>query len=537
MSFKKYSYLIGIATLVIVLTIGFFVGEVYVISKNKTKPYVYHISEVYRTEQTMLDKLKDKYEITQGIFYVTGLEICNYATDIGCQYNNHLTPYGFVVFPDPPEIQNNRSYRFKVEFNNTLYVPKWNLATDEVIIFGGIVPPEMRYFSFQNYIIERNNYGFWRFIFASLGNSRNKFRIKTKDGKFMIISSANKILQNDVKDITDGFYENDNFLEFPREMPTQFLTTKLRYSNIGYDNPDVFNYVARFALPKNKEEFESYLKNTPIWVYKLKLKDSVTNHSNITDFENLNKAPEILKRRTNTNELSLWPEFKLLGKKIRNEYKRDGTNSIFGSFISKSGLDVVGIRWGIDCNSDWYTINCMGEILDTIYATTLPSFSLQKDDIVYIYGVNHHELNNTAYSGIVLYDMKTITAITSVDDTKLKGSAKKWLGYDADQFFVHKFMYECPVGDNDCTNIPLKPFPNTTIGNSLNILGRDYNDVQFNTNDVIFPRYLIITKGHRPYKLSPMLVTAIVLGFSRYIFIGAFTVIIGALFIKFLYKS
>jgi hypothetical protein len=489
-------------------------------------PHIYRTDYVHEGNHRMIEDLSEYYTVRLGAFHITGHEICNHAKDVGCQYNNHITPYGFIFLNESTKIQNSKMYRFKLEHNGTFFVPKWNFATDEAVIFGGTIPPDMRYFSFQNYILERDNYGFWKFVFGSIGYSVNNFRLNVRNNEFMVIITPNQLVEQHVEQIVDKYYAT-NFLKLPHSVPTQYMSTTLRY---GYDKKaDVFTNLARFAIPSNVTQWEMFRNKPPIWVYRLRVKYQYTSNfkshiniyqkygyaqkeaTNLYDITNLNPAPALIKGTTKFNELAFEQDMEFLEENLEEHHKNQ---TVYKSLFSGSGLDLLNIRWGGDCISDWFCINCMGDISDTIYATALPSFNLYQDEILYVYGINHKYVNNTAYTGIVIYDLSAGTAITSVDDTKLLNTASKWLDYTADHLFVYKFMYRCPVNDTDCVEINIG-LSGMAEGGLMGILGRDYDGFRPDISELILPRYMIVTNNRIPYRLNTIVIRAIINGHMR----------------------
>jgi hypothetical protein len=468
----------------------------------------------------------NKFDIEKGIFHVIGPEGCNHMNDVGCLYNNNISEYGLIFFEKDESI--DTEYRIQVSYRKKLYVPKWTMEEDELIIIGGKRPPKMRYFSFQNYLNSRDNYWFWRFTFASLGNSANNFRINSENDNIMIISSPNRLLKHEVAEILENPFVY--FLDFPKEVKTKFnFISKIRY-NKNRERFDLFSIMSRFALPKNYTEWLLYKKNIPLYVYKLKLKPNLRKNP-INDFH-LNPQSVLEDEIENYNELPLMPIMNKISEAISKKYKKSN-KSVFGNLYEMSGLALLNARSGSDCISDFLNINCMGEISDTDYPTTNPSFKLYENDTLYVYGVNHNFLNNTNYTGIVLYDLssiKTQMAIASVDDNRLEGTARKWLDIQdldikeinnrdiRDYFYVYAFRYNCS-GYVDCIEIPTKIYPNTTIGNTLNILGRNYGKFRYNSKKMILPKYSIVTDGHSPYRISYVLVIEYIIGRSREIMI------------------
>jgi hypothetical protein len=471
--------------------------------------HTYNVDAIYRANQSIINDLIRSYDVNLGVFHIIEEEVCIHSKESGCLFNNQITPYGFIFVNEPYDSKISKQYRFIVKNRETKYVPKWNLDANEAIIFGGKAPPNMRYYSFQNYLMERYNFGFLRFVFGSLGNSINNFRINvTADGQFIAVASPNRIVQDNIIHTLSKHFPGSNLLPFPYS-----VGSKVRYGHAG--EPDLFSIMARFAMPDNETEWLAYKKSTPIWVYKLKFRD-LGYFKNLEHFGN--PKPDLITAKTNFNEGKLVGEVGMLREGIINVHA--GKRSIYESYLSKSALDILNIRSGGDCISEWFSINCFGEIRDTVYALTLPSFNLKKGEIFYVYGVNHRMLNNTAYTGIIMYDTTTMTALGSVNDMKLRGTANEYLGYEADYLYVHKFMYDCPEDSSDCTAIKSIKDLNIKEGDTLNILGRDYNDIQFNISNVLLPRYIIVTDGRMPYRPSMVVIASIIYGNFKAILIS-----------------
>lgn len=459
---------------------------------------MYNISQINQiTNQSMLDELQSEYHIEQGLFVLTGKEICNTTEkSVGCMFNNYLTPYGITMFPK----NDNFTYRFVANYNNTQYVSKWPLHSDQAVLIVGKQVPKMRYFGVDNYLLERDNYGFYRFVFGSLGNSVNNFKIDQNNDTFVIIASASWLVTEDVSDIVWKYYKNINELPFPQNIHSEFFDAELRY---GDYKPDLFTIMTRFALPVNDTEWATYAENIPINVWKLSYRNDISR------FRHLHAYNEIAPDKTNNNELHLLPDVNDLQRKLQESiFEMYSTWSIFGSWTTVSGLEMLNVDTGSRVISDYMCTYSPGDSGDTVYLTSLPQFVLDKEDVFIVYGVNHYAMNNTAYTSIQIYDTYKQMSITAIDDRDLINTT------DSPMLFAYSFAYDC---SNVRLNIPCKQITYYT-DNILGLMGRDYNNVRYDVNTVIPFRYMIITRQF-PYRLSMTVFGLVLLGQIRKIFV------------------
>ncbi len=183
--------------------------------------------------------------------------------------NNPATKY--LVYLVPPasghEITGKISEIIKALGVNANVTPFWSLRPDEAVVFVGRTPPECRYFSFDQFLMERTYGNETRWIFAPFCDTVNNLVIKTEgtpDGSSgnpynqttMLVSTADKGIDQRIRDAAQSAGYSDgiiNTLVIPSSM-----------ANMGVeDNSDTFAVFHRPALFEDKQAGDDYIANKP----------------------------------------------------------------------------------------------------------------------------------------------------------------------------------------------------------------------------------------------------------------------------------
>ncbi len=492
-----------------------------VIHEPRPTPYIYNVNITDHFDSNrLINDIEKYYDITQGLVASVRHEVCNRTEkSIGCMYNNYITPYNVIMFP---EKNDNLSYRISSVYNNITYVPKWTLGTNQVILIIGRMP-DVRFFNFHNYLMERNNYWFYRFIFGSLGNSVNNKRIRMNNDTFVIISSVNAIHDEYVNDMVLKYYNQVNYLDFPKTVKGEFFDTNLRYTY--QDSPDLFSIISRTALPNNKTTYNEFLNNPTINVWKLTYKYPLTMHN-----QYLKKYNELIPDTTNNNELHLRPLIdNLRHELISTIHESYPDHNIFTNWMTISGLDMINVNTGGKSISDYLCTYAVGDSGDTVYMTSLPHFVLYPDDVLIIFGVDHYSMNNTMYSAVQLYNIGKLQSILAIDDTEFNNTASEFMKSDEyNNLFVYAIAHNCTKyyemrrtkyirkTRTRCKEIDMNIGP-TKYTDVLGVMGRDYNSIRYDIPQTIPFKYMIITRQNIPYRISLFVILQILIGYSRWI--------------------
>jgi hypothetical protein len=98
----------------------------------------------------------------------------------------------------------------------------------------------------------------------------------------------------------------------------------------------------------------------------------------------------------------------------------------------------------------------LGPATDALYLRTDSFGTLQEDEFVIVYGVNHRQTGKASYMNITMYGLAKQIAADNVDDEQLAGSAADYLGVDypnVDKLYAYKFARNCH-GEANCYEVP-----------------------------------------------------------------------------------
>ena len=175
----------------------------------------------------------------------------------------------------------------------------------------------------------------------------------------------------------------------------KYIYTLYIYIYIGNNLYDSLSVLYRGQLPDNKTEYDLFL-NRKQTVYYIKNEQCMDSQPRIT-FE-----PFTRNSTTNSNQedeyLSILNEYinNLIFYLIRN-YRYSFENIYeFRQFYSEPRY-----HYGFQCIDN--NRNCLGDNRDAQYWAMQSLFKLDDNSIYFIIGVNHHNLNMSLYSNIVLY--------------------------------------------------------------------------------------------------------------------------------------
>jgi hypothetical protein len=314
----------------------------------------------------------------------------------------------------------------------------YRLRQDEAMVLLGRTAPKSVYFSLQTFAALRwfEDKGYTGRMFALFGDTINHLTINAQgedtpyDSFFVMITTGNKRTEEKVRDaLSDAGYGNGtvNVETIPGEL--------VRF---GLDESgDQFSFLYRIALVENPEEERRYYET----VGGMRL-------FRLTPEEELSPAPYPVKtlrpRGTGSNELHLLPSLKKL---------EDALLETYSGFQAEKLPTAPYVAEGY--NPILQDIDALGATNDTTYLLT-PPFSLEEDDFVIAYGVQHAAAGKALYNSVIAYgwtlledlpddprfeglrEMMGIAAIDSPED--FAGSARPFLPGDpqADLLYVVK---------------------------------------------------------------------------------------------------
>ena len=129
---------------------------------------------------------QDGFTVQQGgLGYFDFMMLYNSGVLPSAYGNNPATQY--LVYLVPPasghEVTGKISEIVKALGVAAKVTPFWSLRPDEAVIFVGRTPPECRYFSFEQQLMDRTYGNETRWIFSNIGDTVNNLDIKTEERK------------------------------------------------------------------------------------------------------------------------------------------------------------------------------------------------------------------------------------------------------------------------------------------------------------------------------------------------------------------
>lgn len=370
-----------------------------------------------------------------------------------CYGNNPSSPYGSPYFGE--------------------YGANPNLATvqigeDEAVVVIFRTPPEMRYYSFNQYLFRRPDSS--TEVFASMSQALNLKGLGTTgsaepgaspfDAYAAVVWTAD---QNTFDSVQADLLESGlplhaiNFLPLPQAIPAR--PSEPAYAlHMGHGSSfDVFNLLMRTALPDDQAAFDAYMQENPYYVVRVGPSTHLAP----------NPAPVI----GYPSDISGVTESASLQTAL-NRLVSDIGKRYAGAFSFKKQTSTYTEHVGWDCISE--LSECTGDNYDVLYSHDVATFVRVKDlqDFVIVVGVNHQQSGKAAYINSTIYDSKKFASIVSVADADLTSqSALYHAGITNPRdprvrtyrgLYAYMFSYDC-AGKQYCASIP-PPTASNPIG-------------------------------------------------------------------------
>lgn len=374
-----------------------------------------------------------------------------------CYANNPASPYGYPTFGNPGP-----------------YSPLQMGPSEAVVIFLR-TPPEMRYFGFSQYLMNR---GIDRTpVFASLSDTLNlmSFLSLTSpvpgtnvfDQYAVLVWSADVNTFAAVKSLLamQGIPAAQiNFVPIPVQLPLY----------MGYDAAaDSFSLIMRTALPTTQASLDSYTADKPFYVVTVRPR----NPPAISPAPIIGYASEVsgvLEDSSYTSALN-----SLLAD-IKSNYLR--------TLFFKNQRVRYGQQVGWDCINDGSS--CVGDNHDALYSRdlTAPVAVTSLSDVVIVAGVNHRSTGKALYLNHSITDPVQSAGIVSVADPSLTTQSALYhagVKFPNDarvklykNLYAYAISYDCGALKY-CLNIPAPTAENPLglpPGAAFTVLGRSYVD-------------------------------------------------------------
>jgi hypothetical protein len=411
---------------------------------------------------------QDGFTVQQGgLTYFDFMKLYNNGVMPSAYGNNPATKY--LVYLVPPaaghEVTGIISDIIKELGVTAKVTPFWSLRPDEAVVFVGRTPPECRYFSFDQYLMERTYGNETRWIFANLGDTVNNMVINiegTPAGQAgnpfnqttIVVSTADKGIDQRIRAAAQSAGYSDGIIN-TQVIPSAML--KLGVEN----NSDTFGVFIRPALVADQKAGDDYIANKPAMVFRITPNES-------TDLDPYS-VPEQRVRGTGTTEFDLMDDLEELRIAILNKYDESNATELPTSQAVPVGSD--GIQRGIDVIGPDSDACYLWTGNQTVSSPTPPfpdftqyydflrnppvTLGTDADEFIIVYGVNHVATGKATYQNFVPYGADVWNGVGMITDVDFNGSAEEYLpeNPNARYLYVYKLTRNCD-GDPYCYEIP-----------------------------------------------------------------------------------
>jgi hypothetical protein len=395
---------------------------------------------------SFLTQLPTSWKVSLGGWEYFDIAKCFTTPGAICYGNNPTTPYGSPTFVDPA---------------TGIFSTSFQMNRDEAVVLILRTPPQMRYFSFAQYVVQLANDP--TVVFASLSDSLNQLKLGTTgsnvqgvnvfDTYTAVVWTADLNTFSRVKNLlkSSGLPEYAiNLLPLPLALPT--TTLKMGYGS----NAETFNMLMRTALPSVPANFTNYMEEKPFYV--LKVGPSLHNA--------INPAP-VIGYASDISGISESSTLQTALNKLVSDIKLKYSTSY--ELTAQSVQYTTKVGW--DCIAG--DASCAGDNHDALYSKDTGVIKVNKlDDIVIVAGVNHQKTGQSAYINHSVYDTKKIAGIVSVPDPQLTVQSALYHAGVTDptdpraklyqSLYAYVISYDC-TGKQYCLKIPA-PTPANPVG-------------------------------------------------------------------------
>lgn len=411
---------------------------------------------------------QDGFTVQQGgLGYFDFMKLYNEGILPSAYGNNPATQY--LVYLVPPasghEVTGEISEIIKALGVNAKVTPFWSLRPDEAVVFVGRTPPECRYFSFDQFLMERTYGNETRWVFAPYSDTLNNLVIKTEgtpDGAFgnpynktsIAISTADKGINQRIRAAAQSAGYSDGIIN------TQVLPSAMLKMGVENDS-DTFAVFIRPSLFADPKAGDDYIANKPAMVFRI-----TPNESTELDPYDM---PELRVRGTGTTEFDLMDDLEELRIAILNKYS--GLNAAELPISQGVPLGNDAIQRGIDGYGPTNDACYLWSASQTVSSPTppFPDLSLyysflqdspitlgnDTNEFIIVYGVNHVATGKAIYENFVPYGADVWNGVGMITDVDFNGTAEEYLpdNPDAKYLYVYKIVRNCE-GDTHCYELP-----------------------------------------------------------------------------------
>jgi hypothetical protein len=411
---------------------------------------------------------QDGFTVQQGgLTYFDFMKLYNNGLVPSAYGNNPATQY--LVYLVPPasghEVTGKISEIVKELGVTAKVTPFWSLQPDEAVVFVGRTPPECRYFSLEQELMDRTYGNETRWIFSSVGDTVNDLDIKTEgtpngapgnpfNQTTIVVSTADKGIDQRIRAAAQSAGYSDGIIN------TQVLPSAMLKMGVE-NNSDTFAVFIRPSLFTDKQVGDDYIANKPGVVFRITPNES----AELDPYD----MPELKVRGTGTTEFDLMDDLEELKIAILNEYR--GLNATELPVSQAIPVASDAIQRGVDgvgpTNDACYlwTVNQTASLPTPPFPNTSEVYydfwrnqitlGNDPDEFIIVYGVNHVATGKATYQNFVPYGADVWNGVGMVTDVDFNGSAEEYLpdNPNAKYLYVYKLARDCN-GDQYCYEVP-----------------------------------------------------------------------------------
>ncbi|HOT06204.1 MAG TPA: hypothetical protein PLI05_00265 [Methanotrichaceae archaeon] len=412
---------------------------------------------------------QDGFTVQQGgLGYFDFMKLYNMGVLPAAYGNNPATKY--LVYLVPPasghDVTGKISEIIQALGVTTKVTPFWSLRPDEAVVFVGRTPPECRYFSLDQFLMERTYGNETRWIFAPLCDTVNNLIIKTEgtpDGSLgnpynqttIAVSTADKGIDQRIRAAAQSAGYSDGIIN------TQVLPSAMLNMGVEDNNSDTFAVFIRGSLFADEQAGDDYIANKPAIVLRI-----TPNESTELDLYDM---PELRVRGTGTTEFDLMDDLEQLRMAILNKYSKLNATELPTSIALPDGADCV--QRGIDGYGPTNDACYLWSVSQTASSATPPFPDLSQyysylrdspitlgndtNEFIIVYGVNHVATGKVTYENFVTYGADVWNGVGMITDLDFNGTAEAYLpdNPNAKYLYVYKIARNCS-GDTNCFEVP-----------------------------------------------------------------------------------
>lgn len=372
-----------------------------------------------------------------GRFEAVDLSMC---CEMGrsCSGNNPSSPYLSFYLPRGP---GQTAPNFDEASDGTS--PGFRMRQDEAVVLVGRTPPDVRYFGFTPYLLERDYDGTRRVPFASLGETLNPETIRVEGGPevydrpFALVMTGNATTEARVRSALVASGVPDEAINLVTLDPSVVA--------FGLDEPaDTLSLLARVALFADRAAGAAWVTDPGATLLRVTpstplapdpLASPPARPKDATVDETRDGLPAALDR---------------LEAAIRAAHPGDAVRS----YPANEGTadPEACIETGAPC---------LGDNRDALHPSLgAEAFTILNRDSVYVIGVDHVATGKATYASASVYALSHLVGVAAVTSEDWSGSAERFLPGDPDAsaLFAWRVARDC-AGDAYCLEVPTGTCP------------------------------------------------------------------------------